>query len=167
MDLLEKRMKSRFSHTTTFCPSLESHEQCIELIRRVTTLPASFGDPVFAGRLTEAMEAILRNEEFKVVLANFTEYDTSPRSLLRMVGLALVHLSPQQPLPTVQMFRQALKVSSIDSVKLRVLDLSVLELVLLVAMKRLEDRNVSSYNFEAVYTEYDNFVRVSASGCPS
>jgi origin recognition complex subunit 4 len=46
----------------------------------------------------------------------------------------------------------------------RVLDLSVLELIFLVAMKRLEDRNISSYNFEAVFAEYDRFVKDVAPG---
>ena len=43
-------------------------------------------------------------------------------------------------------------------------DLSVLEIIFLVAMKRLEDRNVASYNFEVVFKEYDKFVRGSGSG---
>jgi len=161
MDLLEKRMKSRFSHTTTFCPPLEDGEQCVELIRRATTLPDCFEDPAFAKRVSAAVETILKNAEFSTALENFIAYDTSPRSLLRMTGLAMIQLSTKQPFPTLAMFGQALKVSAIDSVKLRVLDLSVLELLFLVAMKRLEDRNVSSYNFEAVFAEYDKFVKVS------
>ena len=40
MDLLEKRMKSRFSHRVIFCPPLKSQEECVELVRRVTQLPA-------------------------------------------------------------------------------------------------------------------------------
>jgi len=93
-------------------------------------------------------QVLFKEKAFKAALENFTAYDTSPRSLCRVVGLAFVNLSEAQPFPSWKLFEEAFRVSSLDSIKLRVLDLSVLELIFLVAMKRLEVCTSSSFIYD-------------------
>jgi origin recognition complex subunit 4 len=48
VDLLEKRMKSRFSHRIFFCPPLQTQPECLQLVRTITALPADFEDEAYA-----------------------------------------------------------------------------------------------------------------------
>ena len=72
-----------------------------------------------------------------------------------------VHQREQQRFVTAQSLLYAVQVYTEDHLRRLFADLSVLELVLVLAMKQLEDRNVIPYNFEMAYDQYHRFLSSS------
>ncbi|KAK9676281.1 hypothetical protein RND81_11G066500 [Saponaria officinalis] len=152
--LLEKRVRSRFSHRKLlFCPP--SKEELERLLEYVLTLPESSGLPQsYVLQYNNELHKILADKKVKDTINTLVDSDSTVYQLMRFLFLAVSSMNLKTGLLTTESLTKAF-VSLNRQPKLEFLkDCSVLELYILVCMKRLETREQNSYNFNAVMKEY-------------
>ncbi|XP_057810711.1 origin of replication complex subunit 4 isoform X2 [Salvia miltiorrhiza] len=152
--LLEKRVRSRFSHRKLlFLPS--SSEDFQRLVEHILLLPMDSRLPNdFRAAFNEKLLNILADEEFKGVIDQLCYSDSTVSQLLRFLFCAVCHMDLSSGSLSIENFKSALP-SIQRQPKLEALkDCSVLELYLLVCMKRLEVKELESCNFNSIMKEY-------------
>ncbi|KAL2641822.1 hypothetical protein R1flu_009409 [Riccia fluitans] len=154
--LLEKRVRSRFSHRKfLFLPP--SVEDAIRLLQDVLTLPTdmNFQHQQYAAAFNMHTKNLLEKESLKSLISKFTDVDLSPQSVLDLGFRALCGINRDSGFLTVANFKKACHLHR-PKPKLETLKgLSVLELYLLVVMNRLEGQNREVYNFNTIFFEYE------------
>ncbi|KAJ1732484.1 origin recognition complex subunit 4 [Coemansia biformis] len=164
MDLLEKRVKSRFSHRQIHVhptPSLAAFTQvaraalCIDVARDCGDCAVSAG---FVRQFNAGVDEVLAAGPVARHIEGIFEFGKDVRQLLRMFVAAAAGISPAEPL--LQLARvQASIARDAGSAKARILgSISLLELCLIVAMRSLVQGGSAKYNFEMVYNEYKTFM---------
>ncbi|XP_061351413.1 origin of replication complex subunit 4 [Gastrolobium bilobum] len=152
--LLEKRVRSRFSHRKLLFlpPSMEDSQR---LLLHMLTLPvdSSFPDD-YAVEFNRKVQNIIEDRRFKETFNKFLNFDSSVKHLLRFLFCAVSHMDLQTGFLSQENFESAF--SSIQrQPKLECLrNCSILELYILVCMKRLEVKEQSLCNFNSVMKEY-------------
>ncbi|XP_010527758.1 PREDICTED: origin of replication complex subunit 4 isoform X3 [Tarenaya hassleriana] len=127
--LLEKRVRSRFSN------------------RKLLFLPPS----------KEELDSLLKitaDARFKDILETFFNANSTVNSLLKLLFSAVSSMDLNSGLLSLENFKSALSIMQRQTKLEAVRDCSVLELYILVCMKRLEAKEQSSYNFNSVMKEY-------------
>ncbi|GFZ15947.1 origin recognition complex subunit 4 [Actinidia rufa] len=152
--LLEKRVRSRFSHRKLlFLPP--SKEDLQRLIKHILVLPTDSSLPHdYVVEFNAKLLNILAKERFKQIIDTLSNSDSTCSNLLRFLFSAVCHMDLKTGFLLIENFKAAL--SSIQrQPKLEGLkDCSILELYMLVCMWRLEVREQDSYNFNSVMKEY-------------
>lgn len=152
--LLEKRVRSRFSHRKLLFlpPSLEDLQRLLEAI---LSLPTNSSLPLgYVVKYNEKLHSMLSDQRFKEIMTKLTSFDSTVNHLLRFLFIAVCDMNMEDGFLSVENFKTAL--SSIQrQPKLEALqDCSILELYILVCMRRLEVKEQDSYNFNSVIKEY-------------
>lgn len=83
--------------------------------------------------------------------------------LMRVLRSTCQQLSSESPFLTVEAFLLAWSLETSDILSELVLDLSTLDVCLLIAVKHLMKRGMLVFNFEMVYEEYRQFTKRLAS----
>ncbi|CAK9199021.1 unnamed protein product [Sphagnum troendelagicum] len=154
--LLEKRVRSRFSNRKLLFLPL-SFEDVFLLLHHVLMLPVdgSFMHCAYARYFNENTVKFLKQENMVELIRQFTALDLSPRRVVDLVFRALCNLDRAQGVLSFANFKAASN-SLQRQPKLEALqNASVLELYLLVSMKRLEGKEQET-NFNAIYKEYEH-----------
>lgn len=152
--LLEKRVRSRFSHRKLlFLPP--SKDDIMGLLKHILTLPK---DSTFSRDYAITFNAKLHNivgdHRFADILDALSDADSSVHHLLNFLFLVVCNLTLDPGFLSFENFKAALT-SLQRPYKLENLQgCSVLELYILACMKRLEDKEQNSYNFNSVMIEY-------------
>ncbi|MCO5611933.1 hypothetical protein L7F22_066192 [Adiantum nelumboides] len=153
--LLEKRVRSRFSHRKIlFNPPLADDLQ--RLLPQLLSLPidSNIIDTNYAEEFNSSTQDLFKSKDMKNILNSITNVDLSPRHMLNFLFSAVCAMDLKYGLLSLSNFKQAC-VSLRRQTKLEALrDASVLELYLLVSMKRLEGKERETYNFTTVFKEY-------------
>ncbi|KAK7310163.1 hypothetical protein RJT34_07486 [Clitoria ternatea] len=152
--LLEKRVRSRFSHRKLLFkpPSMEDSQR---LLMNVLTLPIDSSFPHdYVLQFNGKVQNIIQDGRFKETLSKYLNVDSTVKHLLRFLFCAVSHMDLQTGFLSQENFEIAF--SSIQrQPKLECIkNCSILELYILVCMKRLEVKEQSSYNFNSVMKEY-------------
>ncbi|KAI8539008.1 hypothetical protein RHMOL_Rhmol09G0147400 [Rhododendron molle] len=152
--LLEKRVRSRFSHRKLlFLPP--SKEDLQGLLKHILELPTESSLPHdYVSEFNSSLLNILADERFKQLVDTLTTSDSTCSHLLKFLFSAVRHMNVETGLLSIDNFKAAL--ASIQrQPKLECLnDCSILELYILVCMRRLEVKEQDSYNFNSVMKEY-------------
>ncbi|KAL7001064.1 origin recognition complex subunit 4 [Sarracenia purpurea var. burkii] len=154
--LLEKRVRSRFSHRKLLFLS-PSKVDLQRLVRHILILPTDSGLPHdYVIEFNAKLLNILAEERFKQLLDTLSDSDSTCNRLLRFLFSAVCNMDLESGFLSFENFNDAL--SSIQrQPKLECLkDCSILELYMLVCMRRLEVKEQESYNFNSVMKEYKN-----------
>ncbi|KAG0602491.1 hypothetical protein M758_10G017800 [Ceratodon purpureus] len=155
-ELLEKRVRSRFSNRKLlFLPP--SAEVACRLLHDVLMLPTdgSLGDSTFVTLWNENTTKVLE-ASIQDIICHTISLDPSPHRILDLALRAICNLDQGKGLLTVADFKAA-NASLYPQFKREALQgLSVLELYLLVCMKRLESKEQETYNFTIVFEEYQH-----------
>ncbi|KAH1231067.1 Origin of replication complex subunit 4 [Glycine max] len=150
--LLEKRVRSRFSHRKLLFlpPSIEDSQK---LLMHILTLPIDSSFP-HAYAVEFNRKNIIEDRRFKETLNKYLNVDSSVKHLLRFLFCAVSHMDLQTGFLSRENFEIAF--TSIQrQPKLECLrNCSILELQILVCMKRLEVKEQSLCNFNSVMKEY-------------
>ncbi|XP_052180125.1 origin of replication complex subunit 4 isoform X2 [Diospyros lotus] len=152
--LLEKRVRSRFSHRKLlFLPP--SKEDLHRLLKHVLLLPTDSSIPSdYVAEFNEKLVNILAEERFNQIIDTLSNCDSTFNHLLRFLFSAVSHIYLETGFLSFQNFKAALssiqRQPKLESLK----DCSVLELYILVCMRRLEVKEQDSYNFNSVMKEY-------------
>ncbi|KAL0372666.1 UNVERIFIED_CONTAM: Origin of replication complex subunit [Sesamum calycinum] len=175
--LLEKRVRSRFSHRKLLFlpPSREDLQRLVEHILLLPTdsslpndytaafnakLLVSFAESIISiflktsSNVLNISQNILADEKFKGIIDTLCYSDSSAGHLLRFLFSAICHMDMNSGFLSVENFKSALP-SIQRQPKLEALkDCSVLELYILVCMKRLEVKELELCNFNSIMKEY-------------
>uniref|UniRef100_A0A5F9DHB9 Origin recognition complex subunit 4 n=1 Tax=Oryctolagus cuniculus TaxID=9986 RepID=A0A5F9DHB9_RABIT len=134
LELLEKRVKSRFSHRQIHLMNSFGFPQYVKIFKEQLSLPAEFPDKVFAEKWNENVQM-----------------------------LALNRVTASHPFVTPADLMEANQLCSMDSKANIVHGLSVLEICLIIAMKHLNDiYEEEPFNFQMVYNEFQKFIQRKA-----
>ncbi|KAH0855382.1 hypothetical protein HID58_008065 [Brassica napus] len=145
--LLEKRVRSRFSHRKIlFLPP--SKEEVDSLLQHLLSLPADSSFPSgYVSEFSEKIKNITSDTRFKDMLSTFLNVNSTVNSLLKFIFRAVSSMNLESGLLSLENFKYA-KGTKVGS------HCSILELYLLVCMRRVEVKEQSSYNFICVMKEY-------------
>ncbi|GMH25990.1 hypothetical protein Nepgr_027833 [Nepenthes gracilis] len=152
--LLEKRVRSRFSHRKLlFSPP--SKKEIDGLLEGILSLPLDSTLPrEYAIKFNAELQIILADKRFKDIFDTLLESDSTVHYLLRFLFLAVSSMDVTSGLLSLGNFKTAL-LSMQRQPKLECLkNCSFLELYILVCMKRIETREPNTYNFNSVMEEY-------------
>ncbi|TKC41621.1 hypothetical protein EI555_011631 [Monodon monoceros] len=177
LELLEKRVKSRFSHRQIHLMNSFGFPQYLKIFKEQLSLPAVFPGKIFAEKWNENVQSLSEDRNVRDVLQKHFNVSKSLRSLHTLLVcisfifithffnqmLALNRVTPSHPFMTAADLMEANQLCSMDSKANIVHGLSVLEICLIIAMKHLNDiYEEEPFNFQMVYNEFQKFVQRKA-----
>uniref|UniRef100_A0A673MEK0 Origin recognition complex subunit 4 n=1 Tax=Sinocyclocheilus rhinocerous TaxID=307959 RepID=A0A673MEK0_9TELE len=150
LELLEKRVKSRFSHRQIHLFSSLSFSQYVDVVRAQLSLPPDFPDPKFSDEWNHSKLCDDKTVE-EILRRNFNG-SKDFRSLHSLLFLAVSRVSVSHSTLREADLIEACRLISADS-KANVLHgLSILELCLIIAMKHLNDTyDGEPFNFQMAF----------------
>ncbi|XP_031446641.1 origin recognition complex subunit 4 isoform X4 [Phasianus colchicus] len=163
LELLEKRVKSRFSHRRIYLMNSFAFKQYLRIFKEQLSLPAEFPDKVFAQKWNSNIQLLSEDRTVQDVLQNLFHYSKDLRSLHFLLMLALSNVTVRHPLITASDLQEASKQYRMDSKANIVHGLTVLEICLIIAMKHLNEvYEGEPFNFQMVYNEFQKFIQRKA-----
>ncbi|XP_048341422.1 origin recognition complex subunit 4 [Sphaerodactylus townsendi] len=163
LELLEKRVKSRFSHRQIYLTSPFDFKKYASVCKEQLSLPSEFPEKNFAQKWNKNVQSLIEDRTVQAVLQNQFHYSKDLRSLYMLLMLALSNVTVSHPYITASDVLEASKLCGTDSKANIVHGLSVLEFCLVIAMKHLNDiYEGEPFNFQMVYNEYQKFVQRKA-----
>ncbi|NXS44170.1 ORC4 protein, partial [Balaeniceps rex] len=163
LELLEKRVKSRFSHRQIYLMNSFDFKQYIRIFKEQLFLPAEFPDESFAQKWNNNVQHLSEDKSVQDMLQNLFHYTKDLRSLHLLLMLAVSNVTVHHPLITASDLHEASKQYRMDSRANIVHGLSVLEICLIIAMKHLNDvYEGEPFNFQMVYNEFQKFIQRKA-----
>ena len=158
IELLEKRVKSRFSHRQLHLLPTLSFEEYVGMFRSILSLPDDFPNRSYAKEWNKNIQALCTEEGVQDVLRRRFNMDKDIRSLHTFMSIPICKLSENHPRLQAADFVDAAKHLNLDSKAAMLHGVSILELCLIIAMKHLtETYDSEPFNFEMVYKEYHRF----------
>lgn len=158
VELLEKRVKSRFSHRQIHLFNSETFEDYMEVVRSVLALPSNFKDRQFVQAWSSHIMELLQDGKSQAVFKRQYCITKDVRSLHRLLAFPICSLSPDHPFIEPKDLVDAQSKLGVDCKAAMLCGVSVLELCLIIAMKHLTAINQGEpFNFEMVYKEYQKF----------
>ncbi|NXR87601.1 ORC4 protein, partial [Hypocryptadius cinnamomeus] len=163
LELLEKRVKSRFSHRQIYLMNSFDFKQYIKIFKKQLSLPAEFPDESFAQKWNNNVQHLSEDKTVQDVLQNLFHHTKDLRSLHSLLMLAGSAVTVHHPLLTAADLQEASRQRSTDSKANIVHGLSVLEICLIIAMKHLNEvYDGEPFNFQMVYNEFQKFIQRKA-----
>ncbi|CAH6788630.1 origin recognition complex subunit 4 isoform X2 [Phodopus roborovskii] len=163
LELLEKRVKSRFSHRQIHLMNSFDFPQYIKIFKEQLSLPAEFPNKVFAERWNENNQCLSEDPTVCEVLQKLFNVNKNLRSLNMLLMLALNRVTVSHPFMTSADLMEAQHLCTLDSKASIIHGLSVLEMCLIIAMKHLNDiYEEEPFNFQMVYNEFQKFIQRKA-----
>ncbi|KAE8684765.1 Origin of replication complex subunit 4 [Hibiscus syriacus] len=152
--LLEKRVRSRFSHRKLLflSPSKEDTERFME---HILSLPVDSNIPHnYAAEFNGRLKKIFSDDRFKELINTYLSFNFTIGHLVRFLFQAVSYMDLDVGFLSLENFKTALSSNQRQPKLECIRDCSILELYMLVCMKRLEVKEQNSYNFYTVMTEY-------------
>nr|XP_041573603.1 origin recognition complex subunit 4 isoform X3 [Taeniopygia guttata] len=163
LELLEKRVKSRFSHRQIYLTNSFDFKQYIKIFKKQLSLPDEFPDESFAQKWNNNVQHLSEDKTVQAVLQNLFHHTKDLRSLHLLLMLAGSAVTVHHPLLTAADLQEASRHHSTDSKANIVHGLSVLEICLIIAMKHLNEvYDGEPFNFQMVYNEFQKFIQRKA-----
>ncbi|KAL1021799.1 hypothetical protein UPYG_G00018150 [Umbra pygmaea] len=160
LELLEKRVKSRFSHRQIQLLSSLSFGKYLDNVISQLGLPQDFPDTKFSEEWNDSIKRLCEDKAVMAVLQK--QYNSSKdfRSLHMLLILTLSQVSVSNPSIKPADLLEASRVCGADSKANMLHGLSILELCLIIAMKHLNDiYDGEPFNFQMVYNEFKKFLQ--------
>jgi len=157
-DLLEKRVRSRFSGRMLVVPPLNSVSDVSMLIDSALALPPSMPSR-YASLWAHHVRILLKKLDQCKPLRLRLQLGMSQRDVLMAVRLLIAELGPACPLPSVGAFGRSVEQLSLQSIEQTVRELSNTETLLLLCLKKILDKEIAPpHTFAIVLREYASFV---------
>nr|XP_022913748.1 origin recognition complex subunit 4 [Onthophagus taurus] len=171
IELLEKRVKSRFSHRQIFLsPGNDNNTlELKSLIERIGYF-LMFSDDFklnipkkYRNEWNSCVKEILDNKKFMQLIQRLIDVDCDERCLKNILLQIINSLSQKKSTLTIKDFEDKLAEFEKDEILEMLNDVTVLELCLLIAMKHHCDiYDNQLMNFEMIYTRYVKFVNANS-----
>ena len=159
IELLEKRVKSRFSHRQIHVFSTMDYSQYTELFKTLLSLPEDFTDKAYRQQWQQHLEKLSKDKVMKKVLKTLFEKTVDIWSLKSLMMLPVYQLSVSEPFLKGSDFHEASRMLHANTKASLIPGLSVLELTLLVAIRHYMETSSKPFNFEIIYKEYKKFTQ--------
>ena len=158
VEMMEKRSRSRFSHRKVLLPA-PTPAQALALAEAACTLPEPWeagaaADSEFEGTFRAGVRATFAAPHVRALLEREAHVDRSLHHVVGTARAALALLTPEHPFLAPERVEEALALRKPQGKHAVIPTLSPLEVVLLVAMQRLESSGKSPYNFCETFAEY-------------
>ncbi|CAO3659750.1 unnamed protein product [Umbelopsis vinacea] len=169
MELLEKRVKSRFSHRQIYLYSPSSFGDFSAATKNILKLSQShsIADPKhldYINDFNDAVETMFEDPSFLAVVRRIFDLTKDLRMFFKICFQPVSALSSQTPFLTAAQFYDSGFMQRADSKTELLKGVSLLELILIVSMGKLLDRDTSTFNFQMVYDEYKEFMNLTQVG---
>ncbi|XP_012684742.2 origin recognition complex subunit 4 [Clupea harengus] len=159
LELLEKRVKSRFSHRQIHLLSSMGFSQYLETVLSQLSLPADFPDTKFSDEWNANVKKLCEDKSVEDVLRKHFNSSKDFRSLHLLLLLVLGRVTVSNPVIKPADLLEVGRLSSVDSKANILHGVSVLELCLIIAMKHLNDiYEGEPFNFQMVHNEFKKFI---------
>uniref|UniRef100_A0A3Q2ZP97 Origin recognition complex subunit 4 n=1 Tax=Kryptolebias marmoratus TaxID=37003 RepID=A0A3Q2ZP97_KRYMA len=160
LELLEKRVKSRFSHRQIHLLSSLTFPQYLDRVRAQLRLPDDFPDGSFAEEWNASVKSLCEDGSVDEVLRRHFHSSTDFRSMHALLMLCLSRVSVAKPAIRPADLLDASRLCSADTKVNMLRGLSVLELCLIIAMKHLNDvYRGEPFNLQMVHNEFKKFLQ--------
>ena len=159
IELLEKRVKSRFSHRQIHVFNTMDYSQYTELFKTLLSLPEDFTDKAYRQQWQQHLEKLSKDKVMKKVLKMLFEKTVDIWSLKSLMMLPVYQLSVSEPFLKGSDFHEASRMFHANTRASLIPGLSVLELTLLVAIRHYMETSSKPFNFEIIYKEYKKFTQ--------
>jgi len=160
VELLEKRVKSRFSHRQMHLFNKLNLSQYRQLCQSYLSLDTQFPDTEFAHTWNTHIQELLTEVAVKDILERQYSLANDVRGLLTLLTYPVCRLSKSHPRILPSDLVTSFKIMSTDTKSAMLHGISILELCLIISMKHLTDiYDGEPFNFEMVYSEYLKFAR--------
>ncbi|KAK6969859.1 hypothetical protein BgiMline_025470 [Biomphalaria glabrata] len=160
IELLEKRVKSRFSHRQLHLFNKLTLKQYREMCRQYLSLSNDFPCPDFVQKWNQNINDLLHEVSVKDILERQFSLSNDVRGLISLLTYPVCQISSSHPQVTAADFVMSFKFLSNDTKSSMLHGISTLELCLIIAMKHLTDiYEGEPFNFEMVYSEYLKFAK--------
>ncbi|TRZ01022.1 hypothetical protein DNTS_016668 [Danionella cerebrum] len=160
LELLEKRVKSRFSHRQIHLFSSLTFPQYVDVVRGQLSLTQDFPQPTFSSQWNKSISKLCEDKSVLDILKRNFNTSKDFRSLQSLLFLVVSRLSISHSTLEEADFLEASRLTFADS-KANVLHgLSILELCLVIAMKHLNDTyDGEPFNFQMIHNEFKKFIQ--------
>uniref|UniRef100_A0A8C2XRH5 Origin recognition complex subunit 4 n=1 Tax=Cyclopterus lumpus TaxID=8103 RepID=A0A8C2XRH5_CYCLU len=158
LELLEKRVKSRFSHRQIHLLSNPTFSQYLQRVRTQLSLPDHFPDRKFA--LDWNASTLCEDKSVEDALRRHFNSSKDFRSMHMLLMLCLSRVSVAKPGIKPADLVEASRMSFADAKANMLHGLSILELCLIIAMKHLNDvYEGEPFNLQMVHNEFKKFLQ--------
>ncbi|CAJ1087710.1 origin recognition complex subunit 4 [Xyrichtys novacula] len=158
LELLEKRVKSRFSHRQIHLLSSLTFPQYLERVQTQLSLPDDFPDENFAQNWNSSIKAVCEDKSVRDVLQRHFNSSKDHRTMNMLLMLCLSRVSVSKPTIKPADVLEASRMCFSDAKANMLHGLSILELCLIIAMKHLNDiYEGEPFNLQMVHNGADGF----------
>ncbi|KAJ1918420.1 origin recognition complex subunit 4 [Tieghemiomyces parasiticus] len=174
VELLEKRVKSRFSHRQIQVYPPTNYKAYVQAAQSALTVDVprksarTAADVAYRQAFNKTVKSHFDGSVLPQLLRRQFDLYRDLRSLYRLLIPWVALLGADSPYLQLATFQEAISEQLTDCHVEILLDLSLLELCLLIAIKQYADLQITKVNFEMVYDEYKTFMSrtgsVSGSG---
>ncbi|XP_026157276.1 origin recognition complex subunit 4 [Mastacembelus armatus] len=160
LELLEKRVKSRFSHRQIHLLSSLTFAQYLERVRAQLSLLDDFPETKFAQNWNAGIETLCEDKSVKEVLQRHYNSSKDFRSVHMLLMSCLSRVSVAKPAIKPVDLLEASRLCLADAKANMLHGLSILELCLIIAMKHLNDiYEGEPFNLQMVHNEFKKFLQ--------
>ncbi|XP_054631843.1 origin recognition complex subunit 4 [Dunckerocampus dactyliophorus] len=160
LELLEKRVKSRFSHRQIHLLSSLSFTQYLDRVRSQLSLSDGFPDRKFAEDWNASVQNLCEDKSVEEVLRRHFHSSKDFRSLHVLLMLCVSRVSVVNPTIKPADVLEASRLCFSDAKSNILHGLSILELCLVIAMKHLNDvYEGEPFNLQMVHNEFKKFLQ--------
>ncbi|XP_069120918.1 origin recognition complex subunit 4-like [Argopecten irradians] len=160
VELLEKRVKSRFSHRQVHLFNNITLGDYTNLFISYLSLPDNFTDSKFVKTWNQHIQELASDQTVQGVLRRQFEFNKDVRTLQQLLTYPVCCVNEDHPFLVPADFVDGMKMQSTDTKSAMLHGVSILELCLIIAMMHLtEIYDGEPFNFEMVYSEYRKFAQ--------
>jgi origin recognition complex subunit 4 len=161
LQLLEKRVRSRFSQLTVVMTSaLQQPNHLVPIVYSRLALPVQLRHNPLRPQWNERVEALIATRDFWRIIGTVAQRTRDVRALLRFLSVALTHLSETDWLLRIEHFNDTVAIARAQEYGLskQMQAMTPLQLVLMGALLRLVLREFAVITFAAVMQQFKEFV---------
>lgn len=148
IELLEKRVKSRFSHRHILFGGIDNIEDFVQATVNALTIKGQV-------QMNEEVELLFNQRSVQRVCEYFFETSKDLRQVFSHFIPAVMKMDTKLELDHIQ---SEFELHKTDCNSLSLQGITILQLSLLIAIKRLIDKDIKPINFEVIYHEYSKLL---------
>ncbi|KAG2181236.1 hypothetical protein INT43_008819 [Umbelopsis isabellina] len=169
MELLEKRVKSRFSHRQIYLYSPSNFGDFSAVTKKALKIPQTItavepGHIQYIQDFNSAVDTMFEDPSFLAVVRRIFDLTKDLRMFFKICFQPVSNLSIRSPFLNAAQFYESGILQRADSKTELLKGVSLLELILIVSMGKLLDRETNTFNFQMVYDEYKEFMNMTQVG---
>ena len=160
VELLEKRVKSRYSHRVILTFPKYTFEEYVDMLKQLLTLPTSFPCSYFKRKWDQNVKVLLDEADVRELLERHYSMHKDLRNAIKLFVVPLTSIGDGHAMLTADDVKVSYRNLHRDTKVQMLCGLSILELCLVVAAQHVNERREGQpFNFEMVFNEYQAFAR--------